>query len=458
MYYKRGFISFLFFSFLIKNIIAQVTIPFLPDCEKSIEFLQKNCYYCGERYDGGRCFVEKFNYLGETIDKQYYYGVYKLDDRDFPQLYKLHWQKFFVIYEGDKNQSNLKPIHFTKLKWEHDVSYYNCEIAETKYGTIIHIQIVDQAPGLDKGEYIIYRNGKWEKLRVPDWYCATEGLLSGDYYLDYYTPDNYIKIDLKTFTIKFPVVEDLKHNKTNGTASFKLAVEKSRFKIVKSEYVPGSQIHRSESDAVKDTFSYCEKTINFLQNNCYSCYDSSKDVGCKIKEFKYVGDGNGKQYYYGLYQEREDNGKYYNKYFIIYEGKKNKKNLKPVHYFYPDETIEHYFVKLANTRYGLIIHNYVSNGNGGFDFGEYIIYRKGKWKKLNVPKWRCIYEWILPENYSLNKGSVVDFNSMAITFQVRKRDDAYCCPTGGIVTSKLTIDENGFRVISSKYYPDRRKW
>jgi hypothetical protein len=455
MYFKRGFISILFFSFLIRNIIAQVTIPFSPDCEKSIEFLQKNCYYCGERYDGGRCFVEKFNYLGETKDKQYYYGVYKLDKRAFPQLYKLHWQKFFIIYEGNKNQSNLKPIHFTKPKYEDDLSYYNCEMAETKYGTIIHIQIVDQAPGLDEGEYIIYRKGKWEKLRIPDWYCASEGLLPEGYCLNYYSPDNHIKIDLKTFNIKFPVIEEFKRNKTNGTASFKLGVEKNRFKIVKSAYIPISQVYRTESDAAIDTFSYCIKTIDFLQNNCYNCGDSSKDVDCKIKEFKYFGEANGKQYYFGLYAHKDDqDGKYYNKYFIIYEGKKGKNNLKPIHFFYPKDYIEYYFVEITNTKYGLIIHTYVSDGNGGDDNGEYIIYRKGRWEKLKIPNWNCVYEWVKPEEYWFCRGRTIDLKNMTFTLPVYSHDDACCCPRKGIVKSKLTIDEKGFRVISSKYYPD----
>ncbi|MBK7630249.1 MAG: hypothetical protein IPJ23_06070 [Ignavibacteriales bacterium] len=455
MNHKWIFHIILFLTFLLKNIFSQVNVPYSLDCEKSIEFLQKNCYYCGERYDGGRCFVEKFNYLGEAKDKQYYYGVYKLDDRDFPQLYKLHWQKFFIIYEGDKNQSNLKPIHFTKSKWEDDVSHYDCEMAETKYGTIIHIHLVDQAPGLDEGEYIINRKGKWERVRVPDWYCASEGLLPEGYYLDYYTSDNYIKIDLKTFTIKFPVVEEFRRDKIIGSTYFKLVVEKSRFKIIKSEYVPNSQIHRSESDAVMDTFSYCEKTIKYLQNNCYACDDSLKDVDCKIKEFKYVGIVNGKQYYFGLYAHKDDyNGQYYNKYFIIYEGKKNRNYLKPIHFFYPKDFIEFYDVDMTNTKYGLIIHIYVSDGNGGDDNGEYILYRKGRWKKLKIPNWDCVYEWVKPEDYWFCRGRTIDLKNMTITLPVYSHDDACCCPTKGIVKSKLTIDDSGFKILSSKYYPD----
>ena len=89
---------------------------------------------------------------------------------------------------------------------------------------------------------------------------------------------------------------------------------------------------------------------------------------------------------------------------IIYEVKKNKNNLKPIHLFYPEEFIEHYDVEIANTKYGLIIHIYVSDGNGQYDNGEYIIHRNGRWEKLKIPRWYCVYEWVKPKNY----GSVVE--------------------------------------------------
>jgi len=327
-------------------------------------------------------------------------------------------------------------------------------MAETKYGTIIHIRLVELGSGLDIGDYIICRKGKWERLRVPDWYCASEGLLPEGYDLEYYKSESENYIDLKTFTIKFPVIEEFKYDKITGTASFNLTVEKNRFKIVKSEYMPDSQISRPESDSVKDTFPYCEKTIDFLKDNCYFCSDTLKDINCKIKEFKYVGQSNGKKYYYGLYQEKKDNGEYYDKYFIIYEGQKNYKNLKPVKYFYPDDTIEHYFVELANTKFGLIIHIYVSNGNGGWDDGEYIIYRKGRWEILKIPEWNCVYEWVKPEEYWFCRGRTIDLKNMTFKLPVYSYNDACCCPSKGIVKSKLTIDDSGFRVLSSRYYPD----
>ncbi len=92
-----------------------------------------------------------------------------------------------------------------------------------------------------------------------------------------------------------------------------------------------------------------------------------------------------------------------------------------------------------------------------FRYIKYIIKRKGKWKELEIPNWGCVYEWIIPEDTEFCKGNYIDLKDMTNTFAVYSYDDACCCPSKGIVTSKLTIDDNGFRVISSKYDPDFRK-
>ena len=109
---------------------------------------------------------------------------------------------------------------------------------------------------------------------------------------------------------------------------------------------------------------------------------------------------------------------------------------------------------MVNTKYGLVIHIYVSNGNGHWDFGEYIIFRNGAWEKLKIPDWGCVYEWVKPEDTYFCRGNRLDLKTMTNTFAVYSYNDGCCCPTKGVVKSKLTIDDTGFRVLSSKYYPD----
>jgi hypothetical protein len=351
-----------------------------------------------------------------------------------------------VIYEGQTKESDLVPVLFFYPRYI-GYEYYDFKMVKTKYGYIVHIQLVDPAAGLDEGEYIIYRNDKWERLREPDWFCASEGLIPDIYSLAFYRSDPWVKIDLQTMSIKIPV-------EAGGFVIFNLIVEKDRFEIKDSKYLPESKSQNLWNNTAKDTFSYCKKTIDFLQNNCYYCEGNFVDANCKLKEFKKLGNYNGKQIYYGLYCDKYDDGSYYDSHFIIFEGKRNSKFLKPVEFFYPDEFIEYYDVEMTNTKYGLIIHIYMSNGNGGFDMGEYIIYRNGKWEKLKVPEWGCVYEWVIPEYYYFCRGNTLDLKTMTNKFSVYSHDDACCCPTKGIVKSKLTIDENGFRVISSKYYPD----
>lgn len=448
MYYKRGFISFLFFSLLVTNIIAQVNVPDTPYCEKSIEFLKNHCYECDNYSNTKTCKVEKFDFLGKANNKYYYYGAYLTEP--FNPDYKFY---HYAIYEGNSNNSYLKPIHFFYPRFG-GYSYYDIKMTKTKYGDIIHIQLVEKEGGWDEGEYIIFRNDKWEKIRIPNWFCAAESLLPEGYNLDFNDTEPWIKIDLENMSIKIPVEKD--YEPTGGFVNFKLAVEKDRFGIVNSKYIPGNLNKNKNPNTDGVSYSYCEKSIDYLQNNCYPCRDSSKDVDCKDMEFKHLGDNNGKQYYYGLYLLSNKNNDYDSSYFVIYEGKKGENNLKPVHFLFLEGRYS-YNVEMVDTKYGLIIHIELVSGNGGWDDGEYIIYRKGKWKKLKIPNWNCVYEWIKPEDTWFCRGNYIDLKEMTNTFAVYSYDDGCCCPTRGFVTSKLTIDDNGFRVISSKYDPDFRK-
>lgn len=445
MNFKRGFISFLFLSFLVSNIIAQVNVPDTPYCEKSFEFLKNNCYECVNYSLTKKCKVEKFDFLGKANNKYYYYGVYLTEP--FRSDYKFY---HFTIYEGNSEKSNLKPVYFFYPRLG-GYEYYDLKMTKTKYGYIIHIHLLEKAAGWDEGEYLIYRNGKWEKLREPNWFCAAESLLPEGYSLDFYSSNNiWIKIDLETMSIKIPVEKD--DEPTGGSVSFNLAVEKDKFEIVNSQYIQATQSKNIENKIHKKTYPYCEKSIDFLKNNCYPCVINSQKS--KFLEFEHLGDHNSKQYYYGLYQVNEEKDD--SSYFIIYEGKKGNKNLKPIHFLYFNSPSS-YNVEMTNTKYGLIIHIELVSGNGNWDNGEYIIKRNGSWKKLKMPNWNCVYEWIKPEDTRFCKGNYINLKEMTNTFAVYSYDDGCCCPTRGFVTSKLTIDDNGFRVVSSKYDPDFRK-
>ena len=448
MYYTKSLITILFFSCLVSNIVAQVSVPDTPYCDKPYEFLKNNCYECNNFSHSKKCKVEKFGFLGEANNKSYYYGVY-LSEPFHPDYIFYH----FAIYEGNSDSSDLKPIYFFYPSLG-GYDYYDLEMTKTIYGYVIHIQLVEKIAGWDNGVYIIYRNGKWERLKQPNWDCAAKDLVPKNFDLDYLGSNDFVKINLKEMYYKIPVEEIVSgvYTPTDGYVIFHLTVEKDRFRIAGSEYIPDQKIRNTESDSVKDSFTHCEKTIDFLQNNCYTCDDSSKSTDCYDMEFKYLGENNSEQYYYGLYLLRtvdDDDSSY----FVIYEGAKGDKKLKSV-YFLPMRGQYSYNVEMVNTEYGLIIHILLENGNGGWDCGAYIINRYGKWKDLNIPDWTCVYESVIPEDTWFCKGNCIDLEGMTYTLDVYSSDDACCCPTRGTVTSKLTIDEDGFKVISSKYYPD----
>ena len=158
-------------------------------------------------------------------------------------------------------------------------------MVNSKFGYIIHIQFVEHAAGWDEGEYIIYRNGKWDRLREPDWFCAAEGLLPEGYSLDFHSSDNYLKIDLKTMSIKIPVEKKIEgmYTPTHGYVIFNLTVEKNRFGIIKSKYIPGILEKGNKTNNNKNLISNCEKSIEYLKINCYDCEGNSKDLGLRLR-------------------------------------------------------------------------------------------------------------------------------------------------------------------------------
>lgn len=314
MYNSRGLFVVLFILLISKVIFTQVSLPDTIYCEKSYEFLKQHCYICEEYKERYLCVFEKFDYLGKGNNKYYYYGVYVIRQQNTKSDYK-HY--YFIIYEGDKKESNLKPVHFFYPRYG-GYEYYNLSLTDTKYGQIIQILLLDNSSAADISEYIVYRQGKWERLREPSWSCASEGLIPAEYSLDYYGSDPWV-IDLKTMSIKIPVIE-------GGSVIFNLTVEKDRFGIASSKYIADSKIKDLEYKTEMGTFPNCEKTIDFLKSNCYICDGNIVNTNCKLKEFKKLGNHNGKQFYYGLYSEKDDEGDYIYSHIIIYEGKLHQKN------------------------------------------------------------------------------------------------------------------------------------
>ena len=206
--------------------------------------------------------------------------------------------------------------------------------------------------------------------------------------------------------------------------------------------------------------SSCTVNINYLKHHCYDCSEPDSSEKCKVEEFRYLGEVNNHFYYSAITLEFDtasgmDLDKEYNERDVtIYEGK-NKEKVSPVYYTGGGlDAFEHVYTELISTKSGSFIHIYVSDGNGGWDFGEYFLFKKSSWHKLEIPDFIDSLNSIIPETGSFCRGNVIDLKKMIYEIPVFKKDDPCCCPTGGMARAYLTVKKNKFIIIKKEYYPD----
>jgi len=208
--------------------------------------------------------------------------------------------------------------------------------------------------------------------------------------------------------------------------------------------------------------SKCEVSISFLKDSCITCNKKNIDSKCKVEEFKYLGKVYNRYYYFAVTLEYDSeldythDGKFNIRNVIIFEGKKNKEKVKPVYSIgdYIGE-FEEIFTELVSTNNGEFIHIYISNGNGHWDFGEYFIFRKGNWYKLDVPEVSKSLHSIIPKTYSFCKGGTIDLKKMKYDISVYKPSDPCAESTGGTARAYLRItNDNKIVITKTKYFPN----
>jgi hypothetical protein len=237
---KRWYLPLtILFFFCIENSYAQKEIHLPFNCEKSLEFLENNCYYCENNLDSAICKVDQFNFLGEIHGRYFYAGVYHISNSNSGLLanYYAYDKIFILIFEGKGKNKNLKPIHI--LSPSESYSYYNSpsfELVNSKYGIIIHIYLDSGNGHWDEGEYIIFRNGSWHVMEIPDFYNLFISIIpKGAWFC------KGGKIDLEEMTVSFDVYkeDDPCCCPTGGIVIAKLKVSKdNKFVIGKCQYLP----------------------------------------------------------------------------------------------------------------------------------------------------------------------------------------------------------------------------
>jgi hypothetical protein len=208
--------------------------------------------------------------------------------------------------------------------------------------------------------------------------------------------------------------------------------------------------------------SKCENSVKFLEDNCFTCDNEINARKCKVEEFKYLGEVNNHFYYSSIYldyhpESGNDLDKEFNVRMIaIFEGT-NKERVKPVYSTGGGfGAVEHTYTELVSTKDYSIIHIGISDGNGGFDNGEFFIFKNNAWYRLTVPDLDSEFEDVIPKNCNFNsRGGWIDLKNLTFNRSVYKENEPSCCPTGGklIAYLKLTSD-NKLLVTKKEYFPN----
>lgn len=209
--------------------------------------------------------------------------------------------------------------------------------------------------------------------------------------------------------------------------------------------------------------SKCENSVKFLEDHCLTCNKDNQEEKCKVEAFYYLGKVQNRYYYssttlgYDSELDYKKDGKFNHRFITIFEGT-NKEKVKPVYSTGGGfGAVEHVNTELVSTNSYSIIHIGISDGNGGFDNGEFFIFKDNAWHRLNVPDLDWKFEDVIPKNCNFNsRGGWIDLKNLTYNRSVYKENEPACCPTGGklIANLKLTSD-NKLVVIKTKYFPNK---
>lgn len=178
--------------------VAQDFISPDSSCANTIEYLKHHCYACSEYDSLKKCKIEEFGHLGRVDSRNYYYQIYQSYDTAVS-----------VNKDSAFNENNLdifEGINKTSVKYVYGIGYdmgiyfFNKpELVNTKYGYVLHINMLSGNGDWDSGDYFIFREGEWKRLKIPnfidplskiipedDWFCRGSTIDLGKMIIEYY--------------------------------------------------------------------------------------------------------------------------------------------------------------------------------------------------------------------------------------------------------------------------------
>jgi len=84
------------------------------------------------------------------------------------------------------------------------------------------------------------------------------------------------------------------------------------------------------------------------------------------------------------------------------------------------------------------------DGTGNMNASEYYVRQNGKWERLDSESWLSDLTRRIPRGLELWKGVWPDLHTMRAEAAFYRRNDAGCCPSGGIARIRLSIRAKKF--------------
>lgn len=110
-----------------------------------------------------------------------------------------------------------------------------------------------------------------------------------------------------------------------------------------------------------------------------------------------------------------------------------------VSWFVDPEVVENGYGKI------LVIPERLTGTGAGTD-ARYLIWTRGRWKRIESDSWRRDLQARLPDRHGIRKGIPVDIRNMRFESPLWRDGDANCCPTGGNVRVELIIRDGRLEI------------
>jgi hypothetical protein len=189
---------------------------------------------------------------------------------------------------------------------------------------------------------------------------------------------------------------------------------------------------------------------------------------CRVSEFGQIGSVNNHNFYYAIYclvsnydekvtcQSREASRYYGNRGLVIFSAQESVDKVEILAIRLQDyngSLVSYSKPQLIENQNRKLLYIPVPmDGTGNFNLSEYYLWnsKSNQWGKLETESW--MKKLVMPnKDVSPWKGIWVDLETMTSKIYLYKQGDGNCCPTGGLLTVRLSITDNHFSVVSTEY-------